>query len=133
MLVLRLRIKYQRVQKGDKARKIRRIVKRDKRESVKGRKVRYGADGHMISHHVRGGKSREYFWDYNTVEQVLLACLIFLSNFCCFLCLLVLSLFLRFASHFNCFVLLLSLFDTWEVAALYYLGSCRLEKSLLGL
>jgi hypothetical protein len=54
------------------------VKKRDKRESVRGRKVRYGADGHMISHHARGGKSREYFWDYNTVEQVLLACLIFI-------------------------------------------------------
>jgi len=54
------------------------VRKRDKRESVKGRKVRYGADGHMISHRARGGKSREYFWDYNTVEQVLLACLIFI-------------------------------------------------------
>ena len=30
----------------------------------------------MITQVRAGGKSREYFWDYNTVEQVLLTCLI---------------------------------------------------------
>jgi len=54
------------------------VNKRHRNEAHKDRRVKYGADGHMINHHARAGKSREYFWDYNTVEQMLLACLIFI-------------------------------------------------------